>query len=40
MWNMKPYIYYDGGENILNGIIGCILFLTMGAIKKVIHEFL
>jgi hypothetical protein len=33
MWHMKLYVFHNGGKNILNYIVGCNLFLTMGATK-------
>jgi hypothetical protein len=33
MWNLKPCIFCDGNESILNNIMGCNLFPTMGAMN-------
>jgi hypothetical protein len=33
---MKPYISLDGNEGILNNIMGCNSFLTMGAMNVLV----
>jgi hypothetical protein len=33
---MKPYVSHNGGECILDGIMGCNLFPIMGVTKKVV----
>jgi hypothetical protein len=35
MQNTKLGLFHNGGENILNNIVKCSMFPTMGATKKV-----